>query len=42
MANARRAALDLSAFPTLLRIEKAALALPAFDSALPANQPDAE
>ena len=42
MANARRVALDLSPFPTLLRIEKAALALPAFDAALPANQPDAE
>lgn len=42
MTNARRVALDLEPFPTLLRIEKAALALPAFDAALPANQPDAE
>jgi maleylacetoacetate isomerase len=42
MANARRVALDLSPFPTLLRIERAALALPAFDAALPANQPDAK
>ena len=42
MANARRVALDLAPFPTLLRIEKGALALPAFDAALPANQPDAE
>ncbi len=42
IANARRVALDLAAFPTLLRIETAALALPAFDAALPANQPDAE
>ena len=42
MANARRVALDLSPFPTLLRIEEAALALPAFNAALPANQPDAE
>jgi maleylpyruvate isomerase len=42
LANARRVALDLSAFPSLLRIEEAALALPAFDLALPANQPDAE
>jgi maleylacetoacetate isomerase len=42
IANARRVALDLSPFPTLLRIERAALALPAFDAALPVNQPDAE
>jgi maleylpyruvate isomerase len=42
MANARRVTLDLAAFPTLLRIEKTALALPAFDAALPAKQPDAE
>ena len=42
MANARRVALDLAPYPTLLGIEKTALALPAFDAALPANQPDAE
>jgi len=42
MANARRVSLDLASFPTLLRIETAALALPAFQAALPANQPDAE
>jgi maleylpyruvate isomerase len=42
MANARRVALDLAPFPTLGRIESAALALPAFRDALPANQPDAE
>ena len=42
MANARRVSLDLSPFPTLLRIEKGALALAAFTAALPANQPDAE
>jgi maleylacetoacetate isomerase len=42
MANARRVDLDLSPYPTLTRIEAAALALPAFDAALPKNQPDAE
>lgn len=42
MANARRAAMDVSRWPTLNRIEQAALSLPAFERALPANQPDAE
>lgn len=42
LANARRVHLDLSPYPTLLRIEEHALALPAFDAALPKNQPDAE
>jgi len=42
MANARRVEMDLAPYPTLLRIEKAALALPAFIDALPQNQPDAE
>lgn len=42
MFNARRVSLDLARYPTLLRIEAAALALPAFDAALPKNQPDAE
>lgn len=42
MANARRVKLEMSLWPTLARIEQAALALPAFDRALPANQPDAE
>jgi len=42
MANARRAKMDVGTWPTLHRIEQAALALPAFDRALPANQPDAE
>ena len=42
MANARRVEMDLSVYPTLLRIEKEAFALPAFDDALPKNQPDAE
>ena len=39
--NARRFELDLAPFPTLVRIETACLALPAFDAARPENQPDA-
>ncbi len=39
--NARRYGMDLAAFPTLLRIEAACLALPAFDDARPERQPDA-
>ncbi len=39
--NARRAGIDLRAFPTILRIESECLALPAFDAARPENQPDA-
>jgi maleylpyruvate isomerase len=42
MYNARRYSVDVSAFPRLLVAEKAALALPAFERALPQNQPDAE
>jgi len=42
LANARRIALDVAAFPTLLRIESACLSLPAFADAAPARQPDAE
>ena len=42
LANARRAALDVAAFPTLVRIETTCLALPAFADAAPARQPDAE
>jgi maleylpyruvate isomerase len=42
MANARRAKMDVSAWPTMHRIEQTALALPAFERALPQNQPDAE
>ncbi len=42
MANARRVELDLTPYPTLTRIEARALAHPAFDAALPKNQPDAE
>jgi maleylacetoacetate isomerase len=42
MANARRIEMDLSPYPTLLRIEEAAYRLPAFTAARPENQPDAE
>jgi maleylpyruvate isomerase len=42
LANARRVNLDLSPYPTILRIEHTALAHPAFAAALPAAQPDAE
>ena len=42
LANARRMNLDVSPFPTLVRIEAACLALPAFLAAAPAAQPDAE
>ncbi len=39
--NARRFGLDLSPYPTILRIEQACLALPAFKAAAPEAQPDA-
>ena len=42
LANARRVDLDLTPYPTLLRIETACIALPAFANAAPAKQPDAE
>jgi maleylacetoacetate isomerase len=42
MANARRFEIDLSPYPTLLRIESACNAVPAFADAAPAAQPDAE
>ena len=42
LANARRGKLDLNRYPTLLRVESAAFELPAFENALPKNQPDAE
>ncbi|OGS96974.1 MAG: maleylacetoacetate isomerase, partial [Gallionellales bacterium RBG_16_56_9] len=41
IANAQRAHCDLSAMPTLLRINQACLALDAFARAAPASQPDA-
>jgi maleylacetoacetate isomerase len=42
LANARRVAFDFSPYPTLLAIEAACNALPAFADAAPAKQPDAE
>ncbi len=39
--NARRFELDMDAFPTIQRIDRACLTLPAFDAARPENQPDA-
>ena len=42
MANARRVNFDFTPYPTLLRIETACAALPAFANAAPAKQPDAE
>ncbi|MEO8676926.1 MAG: maleylacetoacetate isomerase [Casimicrobiaceae bacterium] len=42
MANARRMDFDFTPYPTLLRIEAACAALPAFANAAPMKQPDAE
>jgi maleylpyruvate isomerase len=42
LANARRFGCDLFVYPTLLRIETACNALPAFGNAAPEKQPDAE
>ena len=42
MANARRVDFDFAPYPTLVRIEAACIALPAFAAAAPARQPDAE
>jgi maleylacetoacetate isomerase len=41
-ANARRVKMELDPWPTIARIEAHALKHPAFDAALPKNQPDAE
>ncbi|MEP7084660.1 MAG: maleylacetoacetate isomerase [Betaproteobacteria bacterium] len=41
LANARRVSLDLGPYPTLVRIDAACNALPAFAAAAPAKQPDA-
>lgn len=41
LANARRLPMPLDAYPTLLRIEAACNALPAFAAAAPERQPDA-
>jgi maleylacetoacetate isomerase len=40
--NARRLKVPLDAFPKIVAIEAACLALPAFEQARPENQPDAE
>lgn len=42
LANARRFNCDLSAMPTIMRIDAACAELPAFQQAAPGNQPDAE
>ena len=42
LANAWRSSIPLEAYPTLLRIEAACNALPAFAAAAPEKQPDAE
>ena len=42
LANARRMNIDVGPYPTLTRIEAAAISLPAFVDATPAKQPDAE
>jgi maleylacetoacetate isomerase len=40
--NARRFGVDMAAFPTIARIEKTCLELPAFTEARPDKQPDAQ
>lgn len=40
--NARRFGVDLTAYPTIARIDQECLLLPAFDAAKPENQPDAQ
>jgi maleylpyruvate isomerase len=42
VANARRLKVPLERFPKIVGVERACLALPAFDRARPENQPDAE
>ena len=42
LGNARRYGCDLAKYPTILEIEKNCNAIPAFASAAPENQPDAE
>lgn len=42
LGNARRFGVELSPYPTVLRIEAACAALPAFQDAAPERQPDAE
>jgi glutathione S-transferase len=42
VANAQRMHCDLSAMPTIMRINDACLQLPAFIAASPAQKPDAK
>lgn len=42
VVNSKTFRLDLSPYPTIRRIYEACLPLPAFEQALPANQPDAD
>jgi maleylacetoacetate isomerase len=42
VVNSRNFGLDLSPYPTILRIFDACKAMPAFETAMPANQPDAD
>ena len=42
VANSQRLDMDLSPYPTIVRIDAACKALPAFAAAAPAKQPDAE
>jgi maleylpyruvate isomerase len=42
VVNSRNFGLDLSPYPTIGRIFDACLAMPEFESAMPANQPDAD
>ena len=39
--NARRFGIDMTPYPSMVRIEQACLELPAFDAARPESQPDA-
>jgi maleylpyruvate isomerase len=42
LGNARRYGCDVSRYPSILSIEKACMAIPAFANAAPEKQPDAE
>ncbi|HTK35235.1 MAG TPA: maleylacetoacetate isomerase [Caulobacteraceae bacterium] len=42
VVNSRNFGLDLSPYPTILRIFDACLAMPEFETAMPGNQPDAD
>ncbi len=42
VVNSRNFGLDLAPYPTIRRIFDACMAVPAFEAAMPANQPDAD